>query len=235
MHSIVQERGHVSFPAFLGERVYMRAFRQEHGLPSHLKRWQPTIDEMLEGIDANGRDLYLMIDQSIVVPNTSQRRPGVHIDGYWIPAVSAHGTGGHISNNHGGRHSEGPGHMNQPFRQDPSINTPKKPGKGPLLLRNGKHDTGRHLTNGGLDGWAPEGLLLASDVVGCTAYEGQFDGTIGKGGDCSELKVPLRRHDLRQGRVHALNVTGLHESIPIVVGGPRTLVRINVPGWSPEQ
>ena len=97
MQSIVKELGTVTFPVHTMERVYMREFRKEVGLPSELKRWQPTIDQMLLEVDTDG-PIYLMIDQGLVKANTTHRRKGVHIDGYWIPEVQAHGgaPGSHI-------------------------------------------------------------------------------------------------------------------------------------------
>lgn len=91
--SRVVELGAVQFPAFLAERVYMREFRLETGLPSDLKRWKTTVDQMLVGVDTD-EAIYLMIDQGIVKANTSHRRPGAHIDGYWIAAKQRHGGGG---------------------------------------------------------------------------------------------------------------------------------------------
>lgn len=95
--SRVVEMGRVDFPAFLAERVYMREFRLETGLPSDLKRWQATVDQMLVGVDTN-EPIYLMIDQGVVKADTSHRRPGAHIDGYWIAAKQRHGgaPGGHV-------------------------------------------------------------------------------------------------------------------------------------------
>lgn len=95
--SIVQQRGSVPFPAFTGERVYMREFRKADGLPIDLRRWQPTVDAMLQGIDTD-TPIYIMIDQGRVMAGSSHRRPGVHLDGYWVPAIRAHsGRGGHVT------------------------------------------------------------------------------------------------------------------------------------------
>ena len=94
--SQVIELGAVQFPAFLAERVYMREFRLETGLPEDLRRWQGTVDQMLAGVDTDS-PIYLMIDQGVVKANTSHRRPGAHIDGYWIAAKQRHGgSGGHV-------------------------------------------------------------------------------------------------------------------------------------------
>lgn len=80
--SIVQARGPVTFPAFLVERIYMREFRRDSGLPADLQRWQQTVDAMLDGIDTDG-PIYLMVDQNIVGAGQAHRRPGLHVDGYW--------------------------------------------------------------------------------------------------------------------------------------------------------
>ena len=97
MKSIVKELGSVEFPQHTMERVYMKEFRKEAGLPNELKRWQSTIDQMLLEVDSDG-PIYLMIDQGLVKANTTHRRKGVHIDGYWIPELNVHGPqpGGHI-------------------------------------------------------------------------------------------------------------------------------------------
>lgn len=75
--------GSVSFPSFMGERVYMEKFHKEEGLPKHLRRWQDTVDQMLVNVDTDN-PIYIMIDQAKVAPKKTHRREGVHIDGYWI-------------------------------------------------------------------------------------------------------------------------------------------------------
>jgi hypothetical protein len=198
-NSVVQQRGAVAFPEFTGERVYMREFRKADDLPFDLARWQPTVDAMLDGVTADG-PLYLMIDQGVVRGGVSHRRPGVHIDGYWNPAVRTHGgTGGHIGKSaHGG---------------------------------------GRHVS--GADTWADsdyierEGILLASSVQAARAFDGSFVGQPGVGGDCTHIDLSgLREIPMLSGYAYAGNVTMLHESVPMAFDCERTLVRINVPGWS---
>ncbi len=95
--SILQQRGQVPFPEFRGDRAYMVPFTKRDGLPDRLHRWQPTVDAMLEGIDAPGV-IYIMVDEKVVVPGQSHRRPGVHIDGYWrqMPGGEYRHSGGHV-------------------------------------------------------------------------------------------------------------------------------------------
>lgn len=95
MKSIVKELGLVSFPEFLGERIYMVPFTKTSGLPVRFSRWQPTIDQMLVGVESV-REIYLMVDQGEVGAGQAHRRPGPHIDGNWIASMGRHGgTGGH--------------------------------------------------------------------------------------------------------------------------------------------
>jgi hypothetical protein len=85
LQSVVQKVGPVDFPAFAAERIYMREFRLETGLPEDLKHWQQTVDQMLVGVDTDS-PIYLMVDQKFISASETHRRPGLHIDGYWNPA-----------------------------------------------------------------------------------------------------------------------------------------------------
>jgi hypothetical protein len=80
----------------------------------------------------------------------------------------------------------------------------------------------------------PEAILLASDVPATRVFTGEWDGPIGDGGSCDAVDTNgLQEVFLRAGRCYAGNVTCLHESLPVAVDCNRTLVRLNVPGWSP--
>jgi hypothetical protein len=196
-NSILQQRGNVTFPTFTEEHIYMRRFLKREGLPFDLARWQPTVDDMLVGIEVDG-PLYLMVDQSTVIAGNTQRRPGLHIDGYWCESIQAHGQ-------HRGR----PGHIG-------TWDTPGSRWKQ-------------------CDFEEPEAILLASDVSASRALIGEWEGTVGEGGDCSSISTRgLQAQTLKAGRAYAGNVTMLHESLPVAENCKRTLVRINVPGWEPK-
>ncbi len=104
--STVKQLGSVTLPEFTGDRIYMREFRKADGLPSDLSRWQPTVDQMLDGVDSDG-PIFIMVDQTELKAGTPQRRPGVHIDGVWHAGhgwdnqgggqwnLGSHDTGGH--------------------------------------------------------------------------------------------------------------------------------------------
>jgi len=220
--SNVQQRGPVPFPAFTGERVYMREFTKAAGLPPDLVRWQDTVDAMLDGVDTSG-PVFLMVDQAHVKVATTHRRPGLHVDGYWHPTLQAHGGGGggHSirptepvgGHSHGGRGSHRG--VPEPISGDHSHRRPR----------------GGHLHAGE----NAEGLILASDVLGCAAYVGRFDGQPGDGGDCAHIDASgLLRVDMEPGRAWAGHtLTMLHEALPVRRDCLRTVVRLNVRGWAP--
>ncbi len=183
MESVLTMRGKVPFPEFTGERIYMVPFRKRAGLSSNLRRWQPTVDAMLDGIPA---DLaYLMVDQGCVAAGGTLRRPGVHMDGYWLGAQGRHGHG------HGG----GGGHIHAQ---------------------------------------CVEAILLASDVLGCRGYSGTFEGEPLRGGNCAHIDYSgMVETVFSPGYCWAGNWAMLHEALPMRDDSRRTVVRLNVPGWTP--
>jgi hypothetical protein len=205
MKSIVERRGVVEFPENTGERIYM--FPIEGRLPSRYARWQRTVDQMLDGIDAPG-PVYLMVDQGIVNAGQSQRRPGLHVDGNWVDPVRCHG------------------HQPTP----PSHHHPA-PTPTPRHIHAARWDHPAPQWKQGA--YRPEAIVLASDVTGCIAYEGQFDAAIDAQGACAADVSTLRAVELLAGIAWVGNVTMLHEATPMQKRTPRTIVRLNVPGWEP--
>ena len=188
MISQAQQRSKVPFPAFLGERVYMRVFKQSQGLPAAYRRWQPTVNAMLEGIETKG-DIFLMVDQRSVNAGCTHRRPGAHVDGYWQGNMHGHSI-----------------EMTPGF--DDQSDTP------------------------GFKKWrtAPaQSIILASDVEGCVAYEGEFFTRPNKGGDCSHFDLSRAvRKPMKAGYAwYGDTLQMLHESLPLPACS-RTVVRLNV-------
>ena len=249
MQSIVQKRGTTAFPAFMGERHHMRAFFQEDGLPVDLKHWQPTVDAMLDGVQTDA-PIYLMVDQKVVKAGTTHRRPRMHLDGYWIPELNARGGDGgyvvdvervpkalrdfYLSHGYAAGHKQSPRHSPTP--------APGHRGGPTHITLHAGHETHRVRPHTkvsewelDVDGFPSEGILLASNVVACRALSGEWEGTIGKGGDVSHLDLShLQEHIMAANTVYAGNVSMLHESMPIGFDCTRTLVRLNVPGWTPK-
>lgn len=187
--SEVTELNKIPFPSFCEEKAYMVPFFKNKKLPSELKRWQPTIDAMLDNIDHDG-EMFLMIDQDNVSKGVSHRREGKHIDGYWIKDLKCHGGGGHI-----GSWDSGGGWSNCDFKEH-------------------------------------EAILLASDIYGCDAYTGKFDGKVSDGGDCENIDISMMdKVKLSPNKAYIGNVTMIHESVPVIDDCERSLVRINIPKY----
>jgi len=215
--SIVQKRGQVQFPEFMAERVYMQKFFKNEGLPEALKRWQPTVSSMLAGIETD-QPIYLMVDQAFVPGGNAHRRPGKHVDGYWIESA-------HRGNGHGGHriHAHG-GNKHSPVKE-------KDDGE---WSRSRKWSLNQSKGWDDVDFSYPEGIILASDIQACAAYNGLYDESLlGEGGEASRISGHFDRIDMQANHVYAGNVGMLHESLPLKTDCFRTVVRLNVPGWSP--
>ncbi len=90
VHSKVTELNDVVFPEFDGNKAYMVPFLKKDGLPNNLTKWQGIVDSMLAKVDTTS-PVYFMLDQKEVKAGTIQRRPGVHIDGFWDASAKGHG------------------------------------------------------------------------------------------------------------------------------------------------
>lgn len=235
--SIVQKRGSIShWPEHQGDRIYMLPFFKEAGLPDSAKRWSGVVDEMLDGIETD-LPIYLMVDQAFVLAGKFHRRPGVHIDGYWggkWQHVSAHGpTNGVVPPHHkpSGSHSYIPPAID---RHRPAPHHSYMPPSHPHSPSPSRHSSGAN-------DWAsatytePEAIILASNISACRSYSGSFFGPIGDMGDCATIDISsMAIEDMASDTVYAGNVTMLHETTPCEFDCLRTVVRLNVPGWSPE-
>lgn len=208
----------VSFPAFTAERVYMLPFFKRDGLPRNLRRWQLTVESMLDGISTD-RPIYLMIDQGIIEAGQTHRRPGLHADGNWNPELQCHRGSGGTPGGHGHTPPPAPGHRHPGCGGHVHPEKPPTSGwKNPPIC----HAHGFS--------YADELIILASNISACRAIVGEFEGMPSHDGNCSHIDT---RHGhkivFEAGRVYRGNVTLLHESLPVSVTCERSLVRLNVP------
>ena len=131
----------------------------------------------------------------------------------------------------GATHRRGGAHIDGNW--NPGINAHGGGGGGGHGLR---PRPGTNRANGGgswhPDNFAPEALILASDLTASCAYVGEIDGEPLEGGDCSHLDLSTAmRVPIIAGKAYAGNVTMVHESLPVERDSLRTLVRLNVPGF----
>lgn len=76
------------------------------------------------------------------------------------------------------------------------------------------------------------GLMLLSNVEGCKAWSGCFEGEPGEGGDLEHIRSQLDSagsQTLVANNAYLLNVWGIHESIPVTETVQRSLVRLTLP------
>ena len=74
--------------------------------------------------------------------------------------------------------------------------------------------------------------MLVSSVAGCRAWNGQFHGEPGEGGDCEHMRDQLDAAEslvMQPETVYLCNVWAVHESIPVERDMRRSLVRISLP------
>lgn len=82
-----------------------------------------------------------------------------------------------------------------------------------------------------------EAIIIASNVLGTTIYEGQWEGERRVHGDCSQIDLStMKKKWAEPGRIYAGHTADMiHETIAATRGELRTFVRINVPGWVPSR
>lgn len=97
INSVVKDIGAVALPTFGGDQLYMHPVdvvtRQ---LPAAFSRWEDTVSILLDRAQVKEGIVYLTIDEKELTPGKSHRRGGAHVDGVWIPEMSAHGRPGHV-------------------------------------------------------------------------------------------------------------------------------------------
>lgn len=221
-HSTIESRSaNIRFPEFTGERIYMHPFFQCEGLPSKFRHWQDVVDIALDGIVTDS-PIYLMVDQRRVRANTTHRRPGIHVDGFWghngvydtvrdgkewvLPQTCYHQS--HT------RLSHGFGHDNFVSLVDRSA--PRHLPPSPSHLRVA----------------ADEAIILMSDVTASRALIGEYEFDLTDDGNCEGVDLSgLTSVSLDAGAIHVGNTFTLHESLPVLTDCDRTVVRLNVPNW----
>lgn len=109
IHSVVKNVGRIELPTFGADQLYMAPIDvSKRELPAGYGRWQETVSAMLDQVPMNEGIVYLTIDEKELTPGNSHRRGGAHIDGVWIPSISAHSDPGrHVIR--AGRWDTGPG------------------------------------------------------------------------------------------------------------------------------
>jgi hypothetical protein len=115
MKSIVRSVGEVVMPEFGNQMLYMHPLDvQNPVMPKEFKRWDGLVHQLMKRVPLTEGEVYITIDEKLLKPGTTHRRPGAHIDGIWDPKLVDH--------------DDSPGHRTHLFS--------KNPGGGLLLVSN---------------------------------------------------------------------------------------------------
>lgn len=92
--SLIRPVGSLALPPFAGTRVYM----QSHILGERVRiqdnpAFEDPIEKMLANVQDDGAKVFITIDQKLVLPGKTHRRPGAHVDGNFIFSWSSGGGG----------------------------------------------------------------------------------------------------------------------------------------------
>lgn len=110
--------------------------------------------------------------------------------------------------------------------------------KGIMHRRCGLHIDGNYSKTNGWDNppsWITDnciggGIILASDEIGCKAYEGVFKGLPKEGGDCSHINLSNAKTTvLLPGQGYLGNSALIHETLPAKENQDRTFIRLTLP------
>ena len=105
--SEVTDLGPVTLPPWRGRRKYMHTIPAGRpGVTSRMadgyEDYGPVVDELAASAGVGGGEVHMTVDEMVVPAGMSQRRPGAHVDGCYMPAGRYWGHGGGSGGGTGG-------------------------------------------------------------------------------------------------------------------------------------
>lgn len=95
LDSDYRELRHIIFPPYRGRQKYMHSFdTRDPCMPEGFEDYLVPVMELFEATKVGHREVHVTMDEKIVMPGMSQRRPGPHIDGCFVKADMKWGGGG---------------------------------------------------------------------------------------------------------------------------------------------
>lgn len=100
LESDYRELRAICFPAFRGRQKYMHSFntRDPH-MPSGYEEYLPPVMQLFRASGFGDRAVHVTVDEKLIQPGQSQRRPGPHVDGCFMPQAMSWGNGGGWNHN----------------------------------------------------------------------------------------------------------------------------------------
>jgi len=210
LHSFYYPIARVEFPEYLGRQHYMHEFDPMH--PTMPRGFEDYIPMACKLADAMGviDPIFITIDEKIVQSGQSQRRPGPHVDGCFIPTkpeakakAEAESLTVKLDDNFTGYW----GH--QPY------------GSG-----------WNHYCNAVPMKRMP--VIVASSVAGCRVWEGSFDAEPQNDGDLSHIWDDLGKGVvLPANTAYLLSPDCVHESMVFNEPTQRQFIRLALPVNTP--
>ena len=91
----------ITLPEYQGRQMYMHTFTaQDPKMPEGFEDYLETVTALCQAVGIGGQ-AHMTVDEKVVQPGMSQRRPGAHVDGYWLSELCQWGipSWSHYCNN----------------------------------------------------------------------------------------------------------------------------------------
>ena len=95
LNSTYQELGEIRLPKYQGRQMYMHTF--DPNTPVMAEGFEDYLDvvtQLCRRAGVNSKEAHMTVDEKVVQPGMSQRRPGAHLDGCFMPELQRWGHGG---------------------------------------------------------------------------------------------------------------------------------------------
>lgn len=95
LHSDFRSLGPVTFPVYAGRQKYMHSFDAANPrMCAGLEVYYDAATTLLRAAGIASGTVHMTVDEKVVEPGMSQRRPKPHVDGCFVPARGHWGGGG---------------------------------------------------------------------------------------------------------------------------------------------
>lgn len=224
----------VKFPEYQARQHYMHEFNPlKPTMPKGLEDYIPMISFLAWQVDVTD-PIFVTIDEKIIQPGMSQRRPGPHVDGCFMKAEPT------ITYERGYGPGDGDSHilddLDERMKRAMAAMT-GQPYDGPLPpLGYWGHQSYTHGWNHYCNAvpFKRMPVIVASTVEGCRAWEGEFDAEPQNDGDLSHIWDQLGEGQiLKPNWAYLLSPDCIHESMIFEKPTQRQFIRMALPVNTP--
>lgn len=244
LRSNFQHIGPVDFPEWQGRQLHMHPlYTFNPVMPTGYEDYLIMVRNLLLRAAHSGGRVYLTVDEKIIMPGQSQRRPGAHVDGTWIPDLSlmprvifpkkkperilpSQPPRNRLPKNKRVPREEEDDDEPMPMVVDihrmPSGHG--QPARRRAPPSSGGHSHGSHSLGAYVK---PQDIIVAASVAGCRVYPGTFHGDPRSNGDLEHIRPQLGEGLIAEGgEAYILNPDCVHESLVFTVPTKRSFMRL---------